>query len=68
MAFSRKIVTHVCIELLYRDVLFLLVLSCSLTSDEVRKLYWKGGAEANESTDIVFLSREVSSPQILLRS
>ncbi|KAG8003962.1 Nucleoside diphosphate-linked moiety X motif 22, partial [Nibea albiflora] len=31
--------------------------SCSLTSDEVRKLYWKGGAEANESTDIVFLSR-----------
>lgn len=31
--------------------------SCSLTCDEVRKLYWKGGAEANESTDIVFLSR-----------
>uniref|UniRef100_A0A3Q3JQ55 Nudix hydrolase domain-containing protein n=2 Tax=Monopterus albus TaxID=43700 RepID=A0A3Q3JQ55_MONAL len=31
--------------------------SCSLTSDEVRKLYWKGGAEASESTDIVFLSR-----------
>ncbi|XP_047440416.1 uridine diphosphate glucose pyrophosphatase NUDT22 isoform X2 [Mugil cephalus] len=31
--------------------------SCSLTSDEVRKLYWKGGAEAHESTDIVFLSR-----------
>ncbi|XP_072251656.1 uridine diphosphate glucose pyrophosphatase NUDT22 [Leuresthes tenuis] len=31
--------------------------SCSLTSDEVRKLYWKGGAEANESTDVVFLSR-----------
>ncbi|XP_073343735.1 uridine diphosphate glucose pyrophosphatase NUDT22 [Pagrus major] len=30
---------------------------CSLTCDEVRKLYWKGGAEANESTDIVFLSR-----------
>nr|XP_019963203.1 PREDICTED: nucleoside diphosphate-linked moiety X motif 22 [Paralichthys olivaceus] len=30
---------------------------CSLTSDEVRKLYWKGGAEAHESTDIVFLSR-----------
>ncbi|XP_019109029.2 uridine diphosphate glucose pyrophosphatase NUDT22 [Larimichthys crocea] len=30
--------------------------SCSLMSDEVRKLYWKGGAEANESTDIVFLS------------
>ncbi|CAJ1058746.1 uridine diphosphate glucose pyrophosphatase NUDT22 [Xyrichtys novacula] len=34
--------------------------SCSLTSDEVRELYWKGGAEANESTDIVFLSREVT--------
>lgn len=33
------------------------VLSCSLTSNEVRKLYWKGGAEANESTDVVFLSR-----------
>lgn len=31
--------------------------SCSLTSDEVRELYWKGGAEAHESTDIVFLSR-----------
>ncbi|XP_061691301.1 uridine diphosphate glucose pyrophosphatase NUDT22 [Syngnathoides biaculeatus] len=31
--------------------------SCSLSSDEVRELYWKGGAEANESTDIVFLSR-----------
>ncbi|KAM4733089.1 uridine diphosphate glucose pyrophosphatase NUDT22 [Anableps anableps] len=31
-------------------------ISCSLSSDEVRKLYWKGGAEANESTDVVFLS------------
>uniref|UniRef100_A0A3Q3W4R3 Nudix hydrolase domain-containing protein n=1 Tax=Mola mola TaxID=94237 RepID=A0A3Q3W4R3_MOLML len=31
---------------------------CSLTSDQVRELYRKGGAEANESTDIVFLSRE----------
>uniref|UniRef100_A0A3Q2ZM88 Nudix (nucleoside diphosphate linked moiety X)-type motif 22 n=1 Tax=Kryptolebias marmoratus TaxID=37003 RepID=A0A3Q2ZM88_KRYMA len=30
---------------------------CSLSSDEVRNLYWKGGAEANESTDVVFLSR-----------
>ncbi|KAK2849001.1 hypothetical protein Q5P01_008835 [Channa striata] len=29
---------------------------CSLTSDEVRKLYWKGGAEAHESTDIIFVS------------
>uniref|UniRef100_A0A3Q2DU68 Nudix (nucleoside diphosphate linked moiety X)-type motif 22 n=1 Tax=Cyprinodon variegatus TaxID=28743 RepID=A0A3Q2DU68_CYPVA len=26
-------------------------ISCSLSSDEVRKLYWEGGAEANESTD-----------------
>uniref|UniRef100_A0A673AL92 Nudix hydrolase domain-containing protein n=1 Tax=Sphaeramia orbicularis TaxID=375764 RepID=A0A673AL92_9TELE len=34
--------------------------SCSLTSDEVRKLYWKGGAEAHESTDIVFLSKNSS--------
>ncbi|KAM7000816.1 uridine diphosphate glucose pyrophosphatase NUDT22 isoform 2-T2 [Tautogolabrus adspersus] len=33
--------------------------SCSLTSEEVRELYWKGGAEANESTDIVFLSRKL---------
>uniref|UniRef100_A0A1A7W8F7 Nudix (Nucleoside diphosphate linked moiety X)-type motif 22 n=1 Tax=Iconisemion striatum TaxID=60296 RepID=A0A1A7W8F7_9TELE len=31
--------------------------SCSLTSDEVRELYWKGGAEANESTDVVFISK-----------
>lgn len=31
--------------------------SCSLTSDEVRQLYWKGGPEAHESTDVVFLSR-----------
>lgn len=31
--------------------------SCSLTSDEVRNLYWKGGPEAHESTDIVFFSR-----------
>lgn len=44
---------------------YLCVLSCSLTSDEVRKLYWKGGAEASESTDIVFLSRQVSELQIL---
>uniref|UniRef100_A0A3Q2YGG9 Nudix (nucleoside diphosphate linked moiety X)-type motif 22 n=1 Tax=Hippocampus comes TaxID=109280 RepID=A0A3Q2YGG9_HIPCM len=33
-------------------------ISCSLSSDKIRELYWKGGAEANESTDIVFLSRE----------
>lgn len=32
--------------------------SCSLTSDEVRNLYWKGGAEAHESTDIVFFSKK----------
>ncbi|XP_051907463.1 uridine diphosphate glucose pyrophosphatase NUDT22 isoform X1 [Hippocampus zosterae] len=32
-------------------------ISCSLSSDKIRELYWKGGAEANESTDIVFLSR-----------
>ncbi|CAN9515078.1 unnamed protein product [Ophioblennius macclurei] len=32
--------------------------SCSLTSDEVRNLYWKGGPEAHESTDIVFFSRK----------
>ncbi|KAM3613330.1 uncharacterized protein V6R79_024341 [Siganus canaliculatus] len=32
--------------------------SCSLTSEEVRELYWKGGAEAHESTDIVFVSRK----------
>ncbi|KAF7667607.1 hypothetical protein LDENG_00053450 [Lucifuga dentata] len=32
-------------------------ISCSLSSDEVRQLYWKGGAEAHESTDIVYLSR-----------
>ncbi|CAL8264227.1 unnamed protein product [Lota lota] len=32
--------------------------SCSLTSEEVRELYWRGGAEANESTDIAFLSRK----------
>ncbi|GLD70310.1 nucleoside diphosphate-linked moiety X motif 22 [Lates japonicus] len=30
---------------------------CSLSSNEVKKLYWKGGAEAHESTDIVFLGR-----------
>ncbi|XP_053735550.1 uridine diphosphate glucose pyrophosphatase NUDT22 [Synchiropus splendidus] len=30
--------------------------SCSLTSDEVRTLYWQGGAEAHESTDIVFIT------------
>lgn len=32
--------------------------SCSLTSAEVRNLYLKGGAEAHESTDVVFLSRK----------
>ncbi|XP_026186805.1 LOW QUALITY PROTEIN: uridine diphosphate glucose pyrophosphatase NUDT22 [Mastacembelus armatus] len=32
-------------------------ISCSLASEEVRKLYWKGGVEAHESTDIIFLDR-----------
>ncbi|KAG7276942.1 hypothetical protein CRUP_010262 [Coryphaenoides rupestris] len=32
--------------------------SCCLTSEEVREFYWRGGAEANESTDIVFVSRK----------
>ncbi|XP_076015581.1 uridine diphosphate glucose pyrophosphatase NUDT22 [Genypterus blacodes] len=32
-------------------------ISCSLSSDEVKTLYWMGGAEAQESTDIIFLSR-----------
>ncbi|KAM8910711.1 uridine diphosphate glucose pyrophosphatase NUDT22 isoform 2-T6 [Spinachia spinachia] len=31
--------------------------SCSLTSDEVRRLYRKGGAEASESTEIIFLCK-----------
>ncbi|KAM9795680.1 uridine diphosphate glucose pyrophosphatase NUDT22 [Neosynchiropus ocellatus] len=30
--------------------------SCSLTAEEVRTLYWQGGAEAHESTDIVFIT------------
>lgn len=61
---------YVCIELLYEDViwLFVLILSCSLTSDEVRKLYWKGGAEANESTDIVFLRRQVRNIPLVLQN
>lgn len=33
-------------------------ISCSLTSDQVKKLYWKGGAEAHESTDITFLNKK----------
>uniref|UniRef100_A0A8C9VQE6 Nudix (nucleoside diphosphate linked moiety X)-type motif 22 n=1 Tax=Scleropages formosus TaxID=113540 RepID=A0A8C9VQE6_SCLFO len=33
--------------------------SCSLTSKEVKKLYWEGGPEASESTDIIFLNKEV---------
>ncbi|KAK6298132.1 hypothetical protein J4Q44_G00311870 [Coregonus suidteri] len=32
-------------------------ISCSLTSTEVRELYWQGGVEAQESTDIMFLSQ-----------
>lgn len=33
-------------------------ISCSLTSDQVKNLYLKGGAEANESTDIIFVSKK----------
>ncbi|XP_035267668.1 uridine diphosphate glucose pyrophosphatase NUDT22 [Anguilla anguilla] len=33
-------------------------ISCSLSSEEVKKFYWQGGPEAHESTDIVFLSEE----------
>ncbi|KAM6953343.1 uridine diphosphate glucose pyrophosphatase NUDT22 [Aplochiton taeniatus] len=32
-------------------------ISCSLSAADVQKLYWNGGAEAHESTDVVFLSR-----------
>ncbi|KAG7220989.1 hypothetical protein INR49_017720 [Caranx melampygus] len=42
---------------LFRSCVLRSEMSCSLTSDEVRELYWKGGVEAHESTDIVFLSR-----------
>ncbi|CAL1613645.1 unnamed protein product [Knipowitschia caucasica] len=31
---------------------------CSLTSDQVKGLYLKGGAEANESTDIMFVNKQ----------
>ncbi|XP_046715837.1 uridine diphosphate glucose pyrophosphatase NUDT22 isoform X3 [Silurus meridionalis] len=30
---------------------------CSLTEEEVKEFYWRGGPEAHESTDIVFLSK-----------
>ncbi|XP_066524348.1 uridine diphosphate glucose pyrophosphatase NUDT22 [Hoplias malabaricus] len=30
---------------------------CSLTTEEVKDFYWRGGPEAHESTDVVFLSR-----------
>ncbi|KAI4872764.1 hypothetical protein NFI96_026998 [Prochilodus magdalenae] len=33
-------------------------IKCSLTTEEVKDFYWRGGPEAHESTDIVFLSRE----------
>lgn len=33
-------------------------ISCSLSSDQVKSLYLKGGAEANESTDIIFVSKK----------
>lgn len=32
---------------------------CSLTTEEVKDFYWRGGPEAHESTDIVFLSQSV---------
>uniref|UniRef100_W5LCA3 Nudix (nucleoside diphosphate linked moiety X)-type motif 22 n=1 Tax=Astyanax mexicanus TaxID=7994 RepID=W5LCA3_ASTMX len=32
---------------------------CSLTMEEVKDFYWRGGPEAHESTDIVFVNREV---------
>ncbi|XP_049330810.1 uridine diphosphate glucose pyrophosphatase NUDT22 [Astyanax mexicanus] len=31
---------------------------CSLTMEEVKDFYWRGGPEAHESTDIVFVNRE----------
>ncbi|XP_069036701.1 uridine diphosphate glucose pyrophosphatase NUDT22 [Lepisosteus oculatus] len=31
---------------------------CTLTSADVRELYWQGGPEAQESTNIVFIGRE----------
>lgn len=33
-------------------------ISCSLTSDQVKSLYLKGGPEANESTDIIFVPKK----------
>ncbi|XP_072293688.1 uridine diphosphate glucose pyrophosphatase NUDT22 isoform X2 [Eucyclogobius newberryi] len=34
-------------------------ISCSLTSDQVKVLYLKGGVEENESTDIIFVSKKL---------
>ena len=39
--------------------LLVFVIRCSLTTEEVKDFYWRGGPEAHESTDIVFLSRGV---------
>uniref|UniRef100_A0A3P8XVM6 Nudix hydrolase domain-containing protein n=1 Tax=Esox lucius TaxID=8010 RepID=A0A3P8XVM6_ESOLU len=42
-------------------------ISCSLTSAEVQELYWKGGVEAHESTDIVFLREKFCDLQEVLQ-
>ena len=55
---DHKMIRH---SVLYRSYVVLSVPSCSLTSTEVRELYWQGGIEAQESTDIVFLSQTVRS-------
>uniref|UniRef100_A0A8C3ZR78 Nudix hydrolase domain-containing protein n=1 Tax=Denticeps clupeoides TaxID=299321 RepID=A0A8C3ZR78_9TELE len=34
---------------------------CSLTAKEVQEFYWRGGPEAHESTDIMFLTEKVST-------
>lgn len=30
-----------------------------MTAEEVKTVYWRGGPEAHESTDVVFLKEEV---------
>ncbi|XP_055744408.1 uridine diphosphate glucose pyrophosphatase NUDT22 isoform X2 [Salvelinus fontinalis] len=62
-AVVRELFSSVCAEIRDEFVFIplittpLSVCSCSLTSTEVRELYWQGGIEAQESTDIVFLSQ-----------
>ncbi|ROL55524.1 Nucleoside diphosphate-linked moiety X motif 22 [Anabarilius grahami] len=41
-------------------LLFHMNVRCTLTTEEVRDFYRRGGPEAHESTDILFLSRAVS--------